>query len=140
MLSRSFTSMYVTAAGAAAVLLATACATPAPTQSVSLLEPANGATVSSPFKVRFGITGMAVVPAGNMTAGTGHHHLLINQAPVPAGTVVTFSPQHLHFGAAQTETMVTLTPGTYTLTAQFANGAHQSYGPGMSQTITVTVK
>ncbi len=125
---------------AAALLLATACATTGPSQSVSLLEPANGATVTSPFKVRFGVQGMTVQPAGNMTEGTGHHHLLINLAAVPAGAVVTFSPQHLHFGAGQTETMVTLSPGTYTLTAQFANGAHQSYGPAMSQTVTVTVK
>ncbi|MCY7315628.1 MAG: DUF4399 domain-containing protein [Rubrivivax sp.] len=134
--SRPVTSMFV----AGALLLATACATREPALSVSLLEPANGATVTSPFEVRFGLQGMAVQPAGNMTAGTGHHHLLINQAPVAAGTVVTFSPQHLHFGASQIETMVTLTPGSYTLTAQFANGAHQSYGPAMSQTITVTVK
>ena len=135
-LPRFITSMFA----AGLLLLVTACATPGPARSVSLLEPATGATVTSPFKVRFGLQGMTVQPAGTMTEDTGHHHLLINQAPVPAGTVVTFSPQHLHFGAGQTETMVTLTPGTYTLTAQFANGAHQSYGPAMSQTITVTVK
>ena len=35
---------------------------------------------------------------------------------------------------------VKLAPGTYKLTAQFANGAHQSYGAAMSRTITVTVK
>ena len=112
----------------------------APTQAVSLLEPANGATVTSPFKVRFGIQGMAVAPAGDVVAASGHHHLLINQEPVPIGTVVPFTPQHLHFGKGQTEADVTLPAGTYKLTAQFANGAHQSYGPAMSQTITVTVK
>jgi hypothetical protein len=35
---------------------------------------------------------------------------------------------------------VKLAPGVYKLTAQFANGAHQSYGAGMSNTITVTVR
>jgi len=34
----------------------------------------------------------------------------------------------------------TLPAGTYKLTAQFANGAHQSYGKALSQTIMVTVK
>jgi hypothetical protein len=83
---------------------------------------------------------MDVVPAGNMAPRSGHHHLLINQAPVAAGQVVPTTPQHLHFGAGQTETLVTLPPGTYQLTAQFANGAHQSYGSNWSQTITVTVR
>ncbi len=111
-----------------------------PAQAVTLLEPADGATVSSPFKVRFGIKGMTVAEAGEILANSGHHHLLINQAPIAKGESVPFSDQHLHFGKGQTETEVKLAPGTYKLTAQFANGAHQSYGAGMSRTITVTVK
>jgi hypothetical protein len=47
-------------------------------QSVDFVEPKNGAIVASPFKVFFGVTGMTVKPAGDMTANTGHHHLLIN--------------------------------------------------------------
>jgi Domain of unknown function (DUF4399) len=66
--------------------------------------------------------------------------LLINLAPIAAGQAVPFSPVHLHFGKGQTEADVTLAPGTYKLTAQFANGEHLSYGPVMSSTITVTVK
>ena len=115
-------------------------ATPAAAMSVSLLAPANGATVSSPFFVRFGVKGMALKPAGELIEGSGHHHLLINQQPIEAGRTVPVTPQHIHLGKAQTEVEVSLAPGTYTLTAQFANGAHQSYGAGMSQTITVTVK
>ena len=128
-------------AASLALLAALGCSTPgAPAQAVSLLEPANGATVSSPFTVRFGIRGMAVAPAGDVLANSGHHHLVINAGPVAAGAVVPFDAQHLHFGRGQTETEVTLPPGIYKLTAQFANGAHQSYGQAMSQTITVTVK
>ena len=116
------------------------CATPAPTQSVSLLEPANGATVGTTFKVRFGVNGMKVAPAGNIVADSGHNHLLINQMPVPKGESVPFDDQHKHFGAGQTEATITLPPGQYKLTSQFANGAHQSYGPPMSSTIQITVK
>ena len=116
------------------------CATPAPSQSVSILEPANGAAVSSTFKVRFGVKGMSVAPAGEIIANSGHNHLLINRTSVPAGQSVPFDDQHKHFGAGQTETMLTLPPGQYTLTSQFANGAHQSYGAPMSSTIRVTVK
>jgi hypothetical protein len=109
-------------------------------QSVSFVEPANGATVTSPFKVKFAVTGMEVKPAGDMTANTGHHHLLINAAPVKAGEVIPADETHIHFGKGQTETEVKLPPGTYTLSMQFANGLHQSYGPGMSKDIKVTVK
>ena len=116
------------------------CATPAPTQSVSLLEPVNGATVGTTFKVRFGVTGMVVAPAGDIITDSGHNHLLINQMPVPKGESVPFDDQHKHFGGGQTEAMITLPPGQYKLTSQFANGAHQSYGAPMSASIQITVK
>jgi methionine-rich copper-binding protein CopC len=109
-------------------------------QSVWFVEPADGATVSSPFKVKFAVSGMEVKPAGDMTANTGHHHLLINATPVKAGEVIPADETHIHFGKGQTETEVKLAPGTYTLSMQFANGLHQSYGPGMSKSIKVTVK
>jgi hypothetical protein len=109
-------------------------------QSVSFVEPVDGAVVGTTFKVKFAVDGMDVKPAGEIVANSGHHHLLINAAPIKAGEPVPFDATHIHFGKGQTETEVTLPPGQYTLTMQFANGAHQSYGPGMSKTINVTVK
>ena len=109
-------------------------------QSVSFVEPANGATVSSPFKVKFAVTGMEVKPAGDMTANTGHHHLLVNAAPIKAGEVIPADEKHIHFGKGQTETELSLPPGNYTLTMQFANGLHQAYGPAMNKEIKITVK
>ena len=109
--------------------------------AVSIVEPADGATVTSPFKLRFGVQGLAVAPAGDVVANSGHHHLLINVGPLPAGTSVPFTEQHLHFGKGQTEAEVTLPPGTYKAHRPVRHdGAHQSYGPALSQTITVTVK
>ncbi|SFF93718.1 protein of unknown function [Duganella sp. CF458] len=109
-------------------------------QSVDFTEPKNGAVVSSPFKVKFAVTGMEVKPAGTMDSNTGHHHLIINGDSMKVGESIPFDEKHLHFGKGQTETEVTLPPGTYKLTMQFANGAHQSYGPGLSKSISVTVK
>ncbi|PHV07052.1 rod shape-determining protein RodA [Janthinobacterium sp. BJB412] len=109
-------------------------------QTVSFAEPVDGATVSSPFKVKFAVSGMDVKPAGDMGANTGHHHLLINADPIKAGEVVPTDATHLHFGKGQTEAEVKLIPGKYTLTMQFADGAHQSYGPGLSKSIKITVK
>lgn len=112
----------------------------ADTASVSFAEPKDGASVSSPFKVKFAVNAMAVKPAGDMSANTGHHHLIINGEAIKAGESIPFDDKHMHFGKGQTETELKLAPGKYTLTMQFANGAHQSYGPEMSKTITVTVK
>ncbi|VVD96355.1 ATPases of the AAA+ class [Pandoraea cepalis] len=128
-----FVSLLV--AGASATALAQSAQ-----PRVFFVAPTDGATVSNPVAVHFGVEGMAIKPAGDMTPNTGHHHLIIDGDPIPAGQVVPTDDTHLHFGKGQTETSVNLTPGDHKLTLQFANGAHQSYGPAMSQTIKVHVK
>jgi hypothetical protein len=65
---------------------------------------------------------------------------LINVPDIPQGTVIPMDDQHRHFGKGQTETEITLPPGRYRLTMQFADGAHRSYGEKMRKTIEVTVK
>jgi len=50
---------------------------PSAAQGVYFIEPVDGSTVSSPVKVKFGLKGMTVKPAGELAEGTGHHHLLI---------------------------------------------------------------
>lgn len=127
---------------AATLLLTAGCAstTVAPAQSVSFLQPVDGATVTSPFVVKFGVIGMQVQPAGTMLADTGHHHLLINADDVATMAVIPFDETHMHFGRGQTETTVTLKPGKYKLTMQFGNGAHQAYGLAMSKSINVMVQ
>lgn len=112
----------------------------APTGSITITEPADGATVSSPFKVKFGAEGVKIEPAGAIAAGSGHHHLLINTGPIAEGQTIPMDDTHLHYGKAQTEADITLAPGKYKLTAQLANGAHQSYGEKLSKTIEITVK
>ena len=140
MLFSNFHRQLRAASAIAGLALMAACATPGPKQYVSLLEPLNGATVATTFKVKFAVVGMTVAPAGAIVADSGHNHLLINQLPVPQGESVPFDDQHRHFGAGQTEAMITLPPGQYKLTSQFANGAHQSYGVPMSSSIQITVK
>jgi hypothetical protein len=124
----------------AGLMLIASVAQAAPAKRVYFVEPKNGAVVSSPFKVVFGVSAMAIAPAGEIVADSGHHHLLINAGPVKEGETIPADETHLHFGKGQTETEVTLPPGKYKLTLQFANGAHQSYGKKMSKTIRVTVK
>lgn len=99
-----------------------------------------GAVVSSPLKVEMGLEGMTIKPAGEIVEGTGHHHLIINDSPSPYGTVVGADETHIHFGKGQTETEITLEPGEYSLTLQFADGFHRSYGEQVSTTIHITVE
>lgn len=108
--------------------------------SVSFVAPMDGAAVSSPFDVKFAVTGMEIRPAGDMTSNTGHHHLLINTGPITRDVLIPMDDTHLHYGKGQSDARVTLPPGKYQLTMQFANGAHLSYGPSMSKTIHITVK
>lgn len=130
-----------TLAAAFALGLSGCASTPMePAQAMVILSPANNATVGTTFTVKFGVKGMAVAPAGDIVANSGHHHLLINLDSIAAGESVPFTEKHMHFGKGQTEAEVKLAPGVYKLTGQFANGAHQSYGKGMSNSITVTVK
>jgi hypothetical protein len=107
---------------------------------VYFIEPKDGATVTSPVHVKFGVDGMKLAPAGTMTEGSGHHHIIVDGGPVPKGTVIPADDTHIHYGKAQTEADIKLPPGDHTLTMQFADGAHRSYGPEMSSTIKVHVK
>jgi hypothetical protein len=107
---------------------------------VSFVEPADGATVSNPVHLKFAVSGMRVAPAGQLIEGAGHHHILIDGKPLPKGEVVPANDHAIHYGKGQTETELTLPPGDHTLTLQFADGAHRSYGPEWSQTIKVHVK
>ncbi len=100
----------------------------------------DGQTVSSPFNVQFGIEGMEVEPAGELNEGKGHHHVIINGAALERGTMVPADSLNIHYGKGQTEAELDLPAGTHTLTMQFADGYHQSYGEQMSATITVEVE
>jgi len=101
----------------------------------------DGETVSSPLKVEMGAEGIKVDSAGALKQGSGHHHLLIDAGDsLAAGTVVPKDSTHLHFGNAQTETSIKLTPGKHRLALQFADGIHRSYGARLSAAITVNVK
>lgn len=100
----------------------------------------DGQTVSSPVKVEFGVEGMEVEPAGELHEGKGHHHIIIDGAALERGTVVPADETNIHYGKGQTETELELAPGQHTLTMQFADGYHQSYGEQMSATISITVE
>lgn len=107
---------------------------------VMFVEPKDGAKVKSPVKLVFGVEGMTVKPAGEIAPDTGHHHVIVGPSGTPTGEIVPADETHIHFGKGQTEAELPLPPGEHKLTLQFADGNHASYGPALSQTITVTVE
>jgi len=106
---------------------------------VSFVGLTDGAELKNPIKLTFAVEGLTVKPAGELAAGTGHHHLLIDVPATPVGETVPKDDQHMHFGAGQTEAELNLGPGEHTLTLQFADGLHRSYGPTTSATVKVKV-
>lgn len=106
-----------------------------------IISPADGATVSNPVTVRFGLKGMGVAPAGTERAGTGHHHLLIDTGLPPLDAPVPADANHVHFGGGQTETTVELEAGKHTLQLLLADHRHIPHDPPVvSERITIIVE
>jgi hypothetical protein len=99
----------------------------------------DGDKVKSPVVVQMGVRGMEVEPAGAYTDNKGHHHLIVDGNYVEKGEMVPKDETHLHFGKGQTIDTLKLSPGDHTLTLQFADGLHKSYGKDWSSTIKITV-
>ncbi len=93
-----------------------------------------------PVHVEMGVTGMRVEPAGAIVEGSGHHHIIVDASATKVGMPVKKDAQHIHFGKGQTAADLHLKPGAHTLTLQFANGAHLSYGPQLAASVKITVK
>lgn len=114
---------------------------PAAQPRVYFITPADGDTVSMPVVVTFGIDGMAVVPAGQDTPQSGHHHLIIDATLPDMSLPVPNDANNVHFGDGSTSTELTLTPGEHTLQLLFADFLHIPHDPAIkSAQITITVE
>lgn len=118
-------------------------------QKVFFKNLSDGQEIKLPFVVEFGVEGMEVEPASVIHPDKGHHHLIVDNAAVPANTMVPMGNEaggYYHFGKGQTSDTLSLkkypmlTKGTHTLRLQFANGLHMSYGPAMSAEVKVIIK
>ncbi|MEY2923759.1 MAG: hypothetical protein RLZZ337_299 [Bacteroidota bacterium] len=107
---------------------------------VSFVNINDGDTLTSPFLLEMGVKGMIVEPKGEPKPGVGHHHLLINDNAIPEGIIIVADSTHIHYGGGQTSDSISLLPGNYKLTLQFADGMHVSYGEKWANSINVIVK
>src|SRR5260370_20811347 len=73
------TTLTLLAVFAAAGFTPVAAQTPSPAGAkIYFLNLKDGNTLSSPFLVQFGLSGMGLAPAGGGKTNTSHHHLLID--------------------------------------------------------------
>jgi len=109
----------------------------------------DGDEVTSPVKVIFGLSGMGVAPAGVDIANTGHHHILIDRAPLGEGEDgkdeldgnIISDENNIHFGKGQTEAILELEPGIHTIQLVLGDKDHIPHDPPVfSEVITITVK
>lgn len=106
-----------------------------------IISPADGATVSSPVTVKFGLDGMEVAPAGSDKPNSGHHHLLIDTNLPAMAKPIPSDENHKHFGKGQTETKLDLKPGKHTLQLLLGDKGHVPHKPPVkSEKITITVE
>jgi len=100
----------------------------------------DGDRVESPFLIQFGLSGMGIAPAGTDRANTGHHHLLINVNEIDLSKPIPSSSNHIHFGGGQTESLVDLMPGDYSIQLVLGDMTHTPHNPPIiSQRINITV-
>ena len=107
--------------------------TPSPKGAkVYIISPRDGATVKSPVRVRFGLIGMGVAPAGVDVPDTGHHHLIIDLDELPSLDLPLPATDNVkHFGKGQTEAKIELSPGKHTLQLVLGDKIHLPHSPAV---------
>jgi hypothetical protein len=111
-----------------------------PGAQVYFIDLKDGAKIPEKVTIHFGLKNMSVAPAGADRPNSGHHHLLIDTDLPPLNQPIPNDFNHLHFGAGQTETEITLKPGPHTLQLLMGDKNHVPHSPPvMSARIHVTV-
>ena len=114
-----------------------------PIGTVTIVAPANGSDVTgSTVTVQLEVAGFSIVIAGDMTPGTGHHHLFLD-ADVTSATepIPTVPGSIVHMGDASAEfTFEDVPAGEHRLIAVVADGAHVPLQPFVVDTVVFTIR
>jgi len=112
---------------------------------VFIIQPADGAVVTSPVLVEMGIEGFGITPAG--TKGkrrhtAGHHHVLIDLEQLPdMDEPIPWDANHVHLDGGETEVLLELSPGEHSLQLLLGDEEHEPFEPSLiSEEIRITVK
>jgi len=108
-------------------------------KSVSFVDLQDGAEVVSPVKVR--LTSNRNASSTSRRSKRGNWSSLHNCPDfIEAGQVIPSDEKNIHLAKGETEVEINLPAGEHTLTAQFADGEHKSYGQPLAKKIKVVVK
>lgn len=110
---------------------------------VVIVEPGDGDTVIGPaVTVRLQAHGLAIVPAGDTTPNSGHHHLFLDRDLTPAGTPIPTEPGYIvHLGTGgDSYTFNSVTPGRHRLIAVVADAVHVPLQPWVVDTVHFVVR
>lgn len=109
--------------------------------TVTIVAPVRGTPVSgTSVTVQLSST-VQILPAGDLTAGSGHHHLYLDADLTAAGVPVPTIPGSIvHMGdASSVYTFEGVSPGEHRLIAVVADGMHMPLQPWVIDTVTFTV-
>ncbi|MDT8342304.1 MAG: DUF4399 domain-containing protein [Longimicrobiales bacterium] len=110
---------------------------------VRIVSPAQGDTVAGPdVTITLDVSGVHIVPAGDTTPGTGHHHLYLDADLTPAGQPVPAVPGSIvHMGDASTRyTFTGVAPGEHRVVAVVGDGVHVPLQPWVVDTVVFVVR
>lgn len=114
-----------------------------PARTVTIMSPADGSEVMGPdVTVELSVSGVQIVPAGDMTEGTGHHHLYLDaDLTAPDAPVPTVPGSIIHMGTGDSIfTFEDVSSGEHRLIAVVADGLHVPLQPWVVDTVTFTVR
>ena len=110
--------------------------------TVTIITPMDGALINgSTVTVTLSST-VEIVPAGEMTQGTGHHHLYLDEDLTAADVPVPSVPNSIvHMGDASSSFVFENVPaGEHRIIAVVADGVHVPLQPWVVDTVTFTVQ
>lgn len=108
----------------------------------------DGTEVMSPLKVCLEVKGVTLEPSGEVKAGSGHHHILVNPSAEEVKAITEGSmtsaivkdETHVHLGDGSDCTELTLSAGNHQLMAVVADGAHVPLNPPVFNQVNIVVK
>lgn len=110
-----------------ALTLASACddgGNAASDPTAALTAPLDGDRIAGPVDVEMAASGVAIVPAGEVTPGEGHFHVIADHDCLAPGTAIGKDADHVHFGTGASTGTIYLEPGTHSLCLQVGDGEH----------------
>lgn len=112
-----------------------------PARRVEIVSPAEGETVAGPaVTVRLAAHDFLVVPAGDTTANSGHHHLFLDRDVSAAGAPIPAEPGRIvHLGNGADSVVLEVGPGEHVLIAVVGDAGHVPVEPALADTVRFVV-